>query len=211
MADTLPRAQPGTCREPLMDDHWSTGSRPKEPDANAIIGLLADADRRRVLAAVELGATTLDQVATATGLDDRRVAKALGKLVDRGVVSATTERGFAVAGDVLAAAARDALRRPPNEEHAAEPAEVRRVLDAFVRGGRIVSMPSAPSKQRVVLDWLARRFEPGRRYPEAEVTDMLAGQAVDPATLRRYLIDAAFLDRTAGVYWRVGGTFEPAR
>lgn len=187
-----------------------SGADPPEsgPDASGIIGLLADADRRRVLAAVELGATTLDRVTTATGLADHRAAKALGKLVDSGVVSTTADGTFVVAGDVFARAARVALQRPRNQEHAEELADVRRVLDAFVRDGRIVSMPTAPSKRRVVLDWLARRFEPGVRYLESEVTEMLDGHVEDPVSLRRSLIDATFLDRANGIYWRAGGTFD---
>ena len=184
--------------------------RPTGPDANAIVGLLADADRRRVLAAVELGATSLGDAVIATGLAEHRVAKALGKLVDVGVVTATG--GFAVDGDAIARAARAALQRP-RLEHAAEPPEIRKVLDAFVRDGRITSIPTSHAKRRVLLDWLARRFEPGTRYPESDVNDILDGHAEDPVTLRRYLVDELFLDRADGVYWRVGGTvqIEPHR
>jgi hypothetical protein len=43
---------------------------------------------------------------------------------------------------------------------------------------------------------------PGRRYPEREVNDILAGDAPDPATLRRLLVDHGFLERAGGTYWR---------
>lgn len=177
--------------------------------AATIVGLLADSDRRRVLAAIELGATTLHQVTTATALADQRSAKALARLVEGGIVTTTPDGGFAVAGDVFTEAARAALQRPPSTEHSAETPDVRRVLDAFVRDGCVVSMPTAPSKRRVVLDFLARRFEPGRRYTETEVNEMLAGHTADPATLRRFLVDATFLGRADGRYWRTGGTFDP--
>ncbi len=175
-------------------------------DAATIVGLLADADRRRVIAAVELGAGSLDDIVASTGLPEFRVAKALGKLVDAGLVSA--DGSFAIAGDAISHAARQALQRPSSTEHSAEPSAVRKVLDAFVRDGRIIGMPASSSKRRVVLDWLARRFEPGRRYAEEELTVMLGGHAEDAVTLRRYLIDEAFLDRHAGVYWRSGGTVD---
>ena len=177
------------------------------PDANTIVGLLADADRRRVLAAIELGATTLDGAATVAGLTDQRASKALGKLVDAGIVTATPS-GLVVDGTVIARAARSALQRPPSNEHAAEPPDTRKVLDAFVRDGRITSMPISHAKRRVVLDFLARGFEPGRRYAESEVNAVLDGHAEDPAALRRYLVDETFLDRTDGMYWRVGGTVD---
>jgi hypothetical protein len=179
-----------------------------DPDASAIAGLLADADRRRVFAAIELGAGTLDDITTRTELPQHRAAKALGKLLDGQVVVTSSGGTFAVDGEALRRAARDARQRAPSTEHADEPDEVRKVLDAFVRDGRVTSMPAALGKRRVVLDWLARRFEPGHRYLEAEVTSMLDGHVDDPVTLRRYLVDEGFLDRSHGMYWRSGGTFD---
>ena len=193
----------------MADETASTDRTGTGPGARTLIGLLADTDRRRVLAAIELGSTTLDSVTAATGLSPRRAVKALGRLLDAGVVSATGPGGLSVASDVFTRAARDTRQRVRHEEHAAEPPEIRCVLDAFVREGRIMSMPAGPWKRRVVLDWLAHRFEPGLRYPEAEVNKILDGHAEDPATLRRHLIDASFLARADGVYWRAGGTFDP--
>ena len=48
-----------------------------EPDANVIVGALGDNDRRRLLAAIELGATTLPDAAKASGLSDQLAAKVL--------------------------------------------------------------------------------------------------------------------------------------
>ena len=50
--------------------------------------------------------------------------------------------------------------------------------------------------------FLAERFEPDRLYDEHEVNVILAGDAPDPATLRRLLVDHGFLGRKASVYWR---------
>ena len=55
---------------------------------------------------------------------------------------------------------------------------------------------------------MARTFEPGHRYPEREVNDVLRTFWADYAALRRYLVDEGFLDRADGVYWRAGGTVE---
>ena len=179
------------------------------PEAKAIVGLLADADRRRVLAAVELGADSFDRVTAATGLPEHRCVKALGKLVD-GRIVVLVDGLYFVQGEAFAHAAREALRRPRSTEHEDEPADLRRVLDAFVRDGRVAAIPAAPNKRRIVLAWLARRFEPGVRYPEVDVTAMLEGHAEDAVTLRRYLIDESFLDRSHGEYWRCGGTVDVA-
>jgi hypothetical protein len=178
------------------------------PDANAIIGAVADPDRRRVLAAIELGATRLADVAAASGLTEGQAAKATARLVASGLVISTSDGGLVVDGDAFREAARTALTRPPSDEHAGEPDVRRKVLEAFVRGGRITSMPTVPWKRTIVFDWLAGTFEVGRRYTEAEVNAALEGHAEDYASLRRALVDAELLDRYKGEYWRSGGTVE---
>ena len=85
-----------------------------------------------------------------------------------------------------------------------------RVLRVFVRDGRLTSIPTVRAKRLVVLDWLAQRFDPGRRYPEAAVNLIIAAVHPDTAALRRYLVDEGILDRQRGEYWRTGGTFDPA-
>ncbi|MGH2820280.1 MAG: DUF2087 domain-containing protein, partial [Actinomycetota bacterium] len=88
------------------------------------------------------------------------------------------------------------------------PAERAGVLGAFFRGGRLESMPATRSKRLVVLDHLAQDFEPGRRYQEREVNEVLSRFHDDYATLRRYLVDEEFLTRERGEYWRSGGSVE---
>ena len=59
-----------------------------------------------------------------------------------------------------------------------------------------------------MLDHIVQDFEPGRRYPEPEVNEILSRYNDDVAALRRYLVDEGFMTREAGVYWRSGGTVE---
>ena len=181
-------------------------SKAAGPDVNVIVGALADSDRRRLLAAIELGAATLQDAAKASGLPDHRAAKALARLVDIGLVVGDADGGLRVDGAMFTGAARVALARPPSDEHVGETPERRKVLEAFVRDGRITSMPTAPAKREILFDWLAGTFEVGRRYSEAEVNAALDGHAEDHVSLRRALVDAGLLCRDDGTYWRCGGT-----
>jgi hypothetical protein len=81
-------------------------------------------------------------------------------------------------------------------------------LRPFFRDGRIIAMPARPGRRRLLLDCVAQAFEPGLRYPEALVDDVLRLLCEDHAVLRRYLVDEGFLSRQAGIYWRSGGTVE---
>ncbi|WP_392543014.1 DUF2087 domain-containing protein [Oryzobacter telluris] len=83
------------------------------------------------------------------------------------------------------------------------------VLRAFLDvDGRLSSIPTKLSKRLVVLDHISQQFEPGRRYPEAEVNEVMHRFHPDHAALRRYLVEQGFLERRDGEYWRAGGTVE---
>ncbi len=88
-------------------------------------------------------------------------------------------------------------------------ADVAKVMRAFVVDGRLTSIPVAHAKRLVILDWLAQLFEPGQHYSEKMVNLILGQHHPDTAALRRYMVDAGFLDREASVYWRSGGTVDP--
>ena len=179
---------------------------PGELNAAAIVGLLADDDRRRVVAALTLGAGTLDEVVSTTALQTERASRALARLVDGGLVTTGDDGLLVILGAAFQRAARAALARPRSEEHADQPEDRRRVLEAFVTDGRIITMPAARGKRRVVLDWVVQDFEPGQRYREDRVNLILSRRHDDVATLRRYLVDEDLLAREHGEYWRIGGT-----
>lgn len=186
--------------------------QPTTPDADLgagdLLRLLAEPDRLRVCAALVLGAANRQEVVEATGLTERHVDKALARLLAGGLV-VRAEGGLRLVTEHLEQATRSSSHpRPPGDEPAADLSpDAARVFRSFVRNGRLTSIPASRSKRLVLLDWLAQRFDPGRRYPEREVNRILGAVHPDVAALRRYLVDEGLLARDAGEYWRVGGTF----
>ena len=170
-----------------------------------LAGLLAEPDRRRVVAALVLDARTLAEVEQLSGLTTPRAGKALARLNDAGLVLWEEDGSLHLLAEAFALAARSAAPRPaPGVGDG--PREVTRVLNAFVREGRITAIPMQRSKRLVLLDLLAQEFEPGRRYSEKMVNLMLGRWHQDTAAWRRYLVDEGFLDRADGEYWRSGGS-----
>jgi hypothetical protein len=177
--------------------------------AQDLLGLLAERDRLRVVAAVALDAHTLPEISTAAGLAPRDAARALTRLVAGGLLEGSAAKGYHLRLEALRAAA----RRPPEPAAAGGQGDV---LGRFLRGGRLLAIPASRAKRLVVLDHLAGLFEPGRRYPEPEVNEALHAYHPDHAALRRHLVDEGFLDRedapgeaggpSVKVYWRTGGT-----
>ncbi len=91
--------------------------------------------------------------------------------------------------------------------HKADP-ETQKLFRAFVRGGRITNLPAKYARRQRLLDHVAQLFEPGVRYPERAVNEILLQVYDDCAALRRALVDEDFLTREQGVYWRTGGTVD---
>jgi hypothetical protein len=194
------------------------GDMGQSSGARDLLALLAEPDRLKALAAVVLGAETMPQVVERTGLAPRAAARALSRLVAGGLLDGDAGKGYRVRTEAIQAAAippeTDAADAVPGGSPEAE------VLRRFLHNGRLLAMPSAHGKRLVVLDHLAGLFEPGRRYPEPEVNELLARYHPDYAMLRRYLVDDGFLDRadepapsgsrSVKVYWRTGGTVDPA-
>jgi hypothetical protein len=173
-------------------------------DAATIVGLLADPTRLKVVAALALGAGTIEDVARAAGLPLKDVALAARRLGRNGLLRRDGHRLELLTERFQAAARAAAESAPPPERLSDDPAEAA-VLAAFVRDGRLTSIPAQRSKRLVVLGHLVRVFEPGVRYPEREVNALLGVWHPDVAALRRYLVDEGLLTREAGVYWRTGG------
>ena len=184
-----------------MPDESQTGA---VLEAAATLGALADVDRFKVAAAIALGSGEIDDIVRTSGVDRRTAEKALSRLVAADLV--TNERGlWRVRFDELQEQARAAASERSALESAPEGAGV--VVRRFFRGGRLKTIPSSHGKRVAVLDHLAQHFEPGRKYTEAEVNDVLVAFNDDFAALRRYLVDEGFLDREEGKYWRSGGSF----
>ena len=84
------------------------------------------------------------------------------------------------------------------------PPETERVLRGFFKDGRLVTIPAKERKRLVVLRYLRDQvLREDRPYEEAEVNQRLALFHRDVAALRRYLVDAGLVTRSAGEYRRV--------
>jgi hypothetical protein len=173
-----------------------------------LVGLLAEPERLRVVAAIVLGARTPAEVITASGLDQRAAGAALRRLETGGLVESGPE-GFRLRDELFKEVARASARPQKQEDHGYRDQRVESVVRTFVRDGRLLRLPAQANRRRAVLEHVVQSFEPGVRYSEREVNAVLrawcAGGQVDHVSLRRYLIDEGLLTRENGVYWRSGG------
>ena len=176
-------------------------------DAAAVLAVLADNDRIRVVAALVMGAVSTDEVVTASGVAKRKALEALTRLEAAGLVQ-REKTGWRFDVERLKAIARDSRPREQADDVGDVDARTGTVLRTFLRGGRLTQIPMQHSKRLVVLDHICRVFEIGVRYPEREVNALLRAFHDDYAALRRYLVEEGFLARDHNVYWRTGGSVD---
>jgi len=93
-----------------------------------------------------------------------------------------------------------------DERYLTGDSEAKKIIDTFFTSLdplKLKSLSSKEKKKLVILRVIAGQFLPGRRYAEKEVNTILKAIHQDYVTLRRYLIEYGFLDRTqdCGEYW----------
>lgn len=179
---------------------------PEGMDPIDLLRLLLDPTRLAVVGAVAAAPGDSSELAARAGCRDDEVIRTLGGLVQAGLVH---DEGGRYHLDIAAwqEVARDLPQDAPASHRVAfgMTEDEAQVLARFFRGERLVDLPAQLSKRRIVLERLALELEPGVRYAEAEINELLHRFHEDHATLRRLLVDEGFVDRAAGEYWRSGG------
>lgn len=87
--------------------------------------------------------------------------------------------------------------------------EAEAILEKAFQGNDSMVLKVFPKKQKaklVVLNRIVEMFEIGRQYTEKEVNRLLVLVYEDYVTIRRYLVEYRFLNRTGNgsAYWRLG-------
>lgn len=162
--------------------------------------VLLDEDRLKILGLLAQHPTSVESLNKQLVISKLQLH--LAKLEEVGLV----EKRTAAAGICYQLDSKQLLRLK-KELFAREPEQVgqsaaEKDLAKFIKQERIVQLPIQPAKVRLVLEWLATKFQPGVTYPEKAVNELLQGHAIDHVTLRRLLIDHQLLVRQAGLYQR---------
>jgi predicted transcriptional regulator len=172
---------------------------------------LSDANRLKILGLLAKENLSVEQLAEYLDLRPSTVSHHLSRLAEAGLVSARAESYYNIyqmEPKALEGVAQRLL------SHDLLPAAIAGIdLDAYERkvvanyskpGGRLKDLPAQRKKLDAILRHIVRAFEPGLRYSEPEVNEILARFHDDTAFLRRELVGAKLLarDRSGEEYWR---------
>jgi len=178
-----------------------------EPTSLDLLRAVLDSTRLATLGAGVNAEVSIGELAERLGVTHRNVADAVGSLRASGLLT----RDGRTDDLALRAIARTLPAKDPGRgESVAGPwtQDEADILGRFFAQGRLLEIPAAARKRRLVLEKIAQEFELGLRYEERDVNFAIQLIHSDYAAIRRYMVDEGFLERADGVYWRTGGRHE---
>jgi predicted transcriptional regulator len=173
---------------------------------------LADATRLKIIGLLSKEDLSVEQLAEMLGLRSSTVSHHLSYLAHVGLVTARAESYYSIYHLELQALTDMARRFLSREMLPAVTADVdmdaydRKVVNTyFTSAGRLRAFPAQQKKEEAVLRYIVEAFEPGKRYTEKQVNEILSRFNEDTARLRRNLIEFGLMQRQGGggEYWRV--------
>ncbi len=171
---------------------------------------LADANRLKIVGLLSQRAYTVEQLSALLGLGESTVSHHLSRLAEAELVSARAEGHYSIYSlklEALSGMARRLLRteRLPELAKGIDLGSFdKKVLASFTGpDGRFTAFPTQEKKYLVLLRHVLREFQPGVRYSEKKVNQILLRYNDDTARLRRSLVEYGFMDREGGGrdYW----------
>ncbi len=149
-----------------------------------------------------------EELAAILNLKPATISHHLAQLSEAGLLAVTKEQYYQIyslVAGVLERPLADLVRlSPPGlTAEVEEDAYRQKVLQTFLRRGRLVQIPAQYKKRQVILERLVEEFEPGRRYTEQEVNHILLDFHEDVAALRRSMVETKLMARDHGLYWRL--------
>jgi ArsR family transcriptional regulator, arsenate/arsenite/antimonite-responsive transcriptional repressor len=174
---------------------------------------LADRDRVRIAGRLAEEPSTLAVLAVALHIPARDCARHMALLTALGLVEEDNTASppvYRFAERRLREASKIVLDSPRSRALNGATDDRSRVIAAFFRDGRLLSIPTGDARKEIVLTEIAEVFEEGRAYSEREVSAILKEiYAYDFVTLRRLLVDFHYLNRSDGIYWIGAGRRDP--
>jgi DNA-binding HxlR family transcriptional regulator len=171
---------------------------------------MADANRLKIVGLLAQQPYSVEQLAALLNLRPPTVSHHLKLLSEAGLVSAKAESYYnlyQLEPGMLEQIASHLVRRDKLPSMAAEvdmEAYDRLVLkNVLLPDGKLKVIPAQRKKREVVLKHILKSFQPGVRYTEKQVNDILAHYYEDVATLRREMIIYKFMQRNEGEYWLI--------
>jgi len=172
---------------------------------------LSDANRLKIVGLLAQQSYSVEELAALLDLKASTVSHHLSKLAQVGLVNAKADSYYNVYQLDEKALEEKSRSLFSQENLAASVADVdadaydnKVVRDYLRKDGSLKTIPAQKKKLEAVLRHIIKSFEPGKRYSEKKVNEILSNFHEDTASLRRELIGSGLMKREGGggEYWR---------
>ncbi len=177
-----------------------------ELEAVRLFKCLADKSRLQILKSLAAEDMYVERLAERLGLTPSTISFHLKKIADAGAVRSYRTQYYTMYSlcreifdtrilDIVCETSDEAALQDRREEEYRQ-----RVIRSFFAYGRLKAIPAQEKKERIILEEIARAFEPGRIYTEGEINLILADYYDDFCTLRRDMVAEGILGREQNQY-----------
>ena len=182
-----------------------------EIDLLTIFKALADESRLKIVGLLAQQPYSVEQLAAILNLKAPTVSHHLARLSAAGLVTAKTESYYSIYQLEREALSRITQRIFSNEQITSvtdsldmDAYDNKVIRDFSVADGHIKTIPAQRKKLEAILRHIVKKFEPGVRYSEKQVNEILQQFHPDTATIRRELVGSRLMQREGGGgdYWR---------
>ncbi len=179
-----------------------------ETEAIKLFKCLADRSRLQILKSLSQEDMYVERLAERLGLTSATISFHLKKLEEAGAVSSYKDQYYtmySIRQEVFMSNILDIIRETSDEaaeQERREEAYRQKVTGAFFEYGRLKAIPAQRKKERICLEEIAKAFEVGKEYEEAEVNEIITRFHEDYCTIRRDMISEGIMERNGSRYVR---------
>lgn len=177
-----------------------------EAEAIKLFKCLSDKSRLQILKSLTIEDMDVERLAERLDLTPATISFHLKKLSDAGAVRSYKKQYYTIytlCKEVFMTRILDIIREESDEaalQDQRDEAYRQRVIKSFFEYGRLKAIPAQRKKERIILEEIAKSFEPGRDYTEREVNIIIADFHDDFCTIRRDMIGEKIMERENGIY-----------
>ena len=172
-----------------------------ENQAITLFKCLADKSRIQILKTLMEKDMYVSLLSERLSLTPATISFHLKKLVDAGAITSRKEQYYtmySINDEIFNVSILDILKEKSEEmdlQQERDNAYRKKVIDSFFEYGKLKSIPAQRKKELIILEEIAKAFEPDKEYSEREVNIIIADFHDDFCTIRRDMISEGLLKR----------------
>ena len=180
-----------------------------ETEAVRLFKSLGDKSRLRIIQSLAIEDMDGERLAQRLELTPATISFHLKKLAEAGAVRSYRNQYYtmySLCREVFQPRIWDIIQETTGEvdlQAQRDAAYRKKVIDTFFEYGKLKAIPAQRKKERIILEEIAKAFEPGKVYTEREVNIIIADFHDDFCTIRRDMIGEKIMARENGKYWRI--------